>query len=204
MTGVFVGAYYEVYDGVVKKYYYAGDVRVAGEQRRDAVLLVDRPSWFHRHDDGCRAATGLFRTELRYYPYGAVRYNPGGQITTFRFTGQRWDSGTAIYFYDSRWYDPVVGRFLQADTIVPEPGDPQSLNRYSYTLNNPLRFVDSTGHAEQCPDGDICGSIIYSITPRPASEPNWVYLIGNDPSQMHISPAGLEFTAVGGDTERTA
>jgi len=40
----------------------------------------------------------------------------------------------------------VIGRFLQPDTIVPEPANPQSLNRYSYVYNNPLRYTDPTGH----------------------------------------------------------
>jgi len=35
----------------------------------------------------------------------------------------------------------------QPDTIVPEPGNPQALNRYSYVLNNPLRYNDPSGHA---------------------------------------------------------
>jgi hypothetical protein len=39
-----------------------------------------------------------------------------------------------------------VGRFIQADTIVPSPGNPQHFNRYSYVLNNPLGFVDPTGY----------------------------------------------------------
>ncbi|MFZ2617752.1 MAG: RHS repeat-associated core domain-containing protein, partial [Anaerolineae bacterium] len=69
------------------------------------------------------------------------------QVTTYRFTGQRWDSGTALYFYQSRWYDPLIGRFLAADTIVPQPQNPQNLNRYSYVGNQPLRFVDPSGHA---------------------------------------------------------
>jgi len=37
-------------------------------------------------------------------------------------------------------------RFVQADTIVPQPGNPQSLNRYAYTLNNPLKYTDPSGH----------------------------------------------------------
>ena len=77
-------------------------------------------------------------TELRYYPYGSTRYNTNNQLTTYRFTGQRWDSGTALYFYQSRWYDPIIGRFLAADTIVPQPQNPQNLNRYSYVGNQPL------------------------------------------------------------------
>jgi len=39
-----------------------------------------------------------------------------------------------------------IGRFISADTIIPEPGNPQALNRYSYVLNNPIRYNDPTGH----------------------------------------------------------
>jgi len=49
---------------------------------------------------------------------------------------------------NARYYLPGIGRFVSADTIVPNPADPQSFNRYSYGLNNPLRYVDPTGH---CP-----------------------------------------------------
>jgi len=51
----------------------------------------------------------------------------------------------AVRPFDSRWFDPLVGRFMQADTIVPQPGNPQALNRYSYVLGNPLRYTDPTG-----------------------------------------------------------
>ncbi|MGC9397236.1 MAG: RHS repeat-associated core domain-containing protein [Anaerolineae bacterium] len=54
-----------------------------------------------------------------------------------------------LYFYNARYYDPALGRFIQADTIVPSPANPQSLNRYAYTLNNPLRYTDPTGHIEE-------------------------------------------------------
>jgi RHS repeat-associated protein len=39
----------------------------------------------------------------------------------------------------ARFYDPLLGRFMAADSIVPNPADPQSLNRYSYVLGNPVR-----------------------------------------------------------------
>jgi len=48
--------------------------------------------------------------------------------------------------YGARFYSPRLGRFISADTVVPEPGEPQALNRYAYATNNPLRFVDPTGH----------------------------------------------------------
>jgi hypothetical protein len=47
----------------------------------------------------------------------------------------------------------MLGRFVSADTVVPEAGNPQALNRYAYTLGNPLRFTDPSGH--QCAEGDM-------------------------------------------------
>jgi len=81
-----------------------------------------------------------------YYPYGDQRHATGTLPTNYRFTGQQWQGTIALYDYGARFYDPVLGRFVSADSIVPEPGNPQALNRFSYVLNNPLRYVDSTGH----------------------------------------------------------
>jgi RHS repeat-associated protein len=53
---------------------------------------------------------------------------------------------TGLYFYNARYYDAEIGRFISADTIVPDPSNPQTLNRYSYCLNNPLRYIDPSGH----------------------------------------------------------
>jgi RHS repeat-associated protein len=66
--------------------------------------------------------------------------------TDRRFTGQRWEASLGLYDYKARFYDPTLGRFLQPDPIVPEPGNPQALNRYAYVYNNPLRYTDPTGH----------------------------------------------------------
>jgi len=48
---------------------------------------------------------------------------------------------------NARYYDPELGRFIQADTTIPDLSNPQSYNRYSYCVNNPLRYTDPTGHA---------------------------------------------------------
>jgi hypothetical protein len=47
-------------------------------------------------------------------------------------------------FYNARWYNPALGRFAQADTIV--PGGVQGLDRYAYSNNNPVRYTDPSGH----------------------------------------------------------
>jgi RHS repeat-associated protein len=54
--------------------------------------------------------------------------------------------GFGLMFYQSRFYDPQVGRFVQADTVV--PGDIQGLDRYAYVLNNPIVYTDPSGHAQ--------------------------------------------------------
>jgi RHS repeat-associated protein len=60
-------------------------------------------------------------------------------------------SGFGLMFYQSRWYDPSLGRMAQADTIV--PGGVQGLDRYAYVNNSPLNYVDPSGHFGQCHDG---------------------------------------------------
>jgi RHS repeat-associated protein len=95
--------------------------------------------------------------ELRYKPWGEARYTYNTTPTSYQFTGQRNDSYIGLYFYNARYYDPSLGRFLQADTIVPSPANPQTLNRYTYTRNNPIKYNDPTGHDVGC-GGYDCGS----------------------------------------------
>jgi hypothetical protein len=51
--------------------------------------------------------------------------------------------------FGARFYHPYLNRMIQPDTIVPEPGNPQALNRYAFVYNNPLRYTDPSGHAPQ-------------------------------------------------------
>jgi RHS repeat-associated protein len=76
--------------------------------------------------------------------------------TDKKFTGQRLD-GTGLYYYGARYYDANIGRFISADTIVPNPANPQCFNRYSYCLNNPLKYTDPTGHWSW---GDVWGWVV--------------------------------------------
>jgi RHS repeat-associated protein len=53
---------------------------------------------------------------------------------------------TGLYYYGARYYDAEIGRFISADSIVPDPMNPQAFNRYSYVLNNPVKYTDPTGY----------------------------------------------------------
>jgi RHS repeat-associated protein len=98
-------------------------------------------------------AAGAKLSDERYLPYGATR--SGGVATDYQFTGQKLDTGTGLYYYGARYYDPVVGRFISADTVVPGAGNPQALNRYAYTMNNPVRYTDPSGHMADQGGADI-------------------------------------------------
>jgi hypothetical protein len=50
----------------------------------------------------------------------------------------------------ARWYDPTIGLWTQPDTIVPNPMDPLSLNRFAFVEGNPLKFSDPSGHCPWC------------------------------------------------------
>jgi RHS repeat-associated protein len=90
--------------------------------------------------------TGTVISDERYTPWGTARDMSQQAAVPYRYTGQREEAALGLYDYGARWYDPSIGRFIQADTIVPEPANPQNLNRYSYALNNPLKYTDPTGY----------------------------------------------------------
>jgi RHS repeat-associated protein len=89
-------------------------------------------------------ASGNRIGELRYTPYGVTRYEWGNTPTNRRYTGQRWE-GFGLYDYGARMYSPSWARFVSADVVVAAPGKPQSLNRYAYVYNSPLRYTDPSG-----------------------------------------------------------
>ncbi len=82
-----------------------------------------------------------------YDPYGEVLETtlPDG-LTDRLFTGYRWDDTIGLYDANARFYDPFTGNFTQPDSLVPEPYNPISLNRYAYVYNSPVNYTDSSGH----------------------------------------------------------
>jgi RHS repeat-associated protein len=85
-----------------------------------------------------------------YGPYGNKRYAAGSVGTDKGFTGQYNDSLSGLDYYNARYYDPVVGLFLAADTVQ---GNLQGMDPYAYVGNNPETRTDPTGHAAPDPGG---------------------------------------------------
>jgi RHS repeat-associated protein len=86
-----------------------------------------------------------------YKPYGDqfnwTGPNSGPRELLLTFDSHRYDDATGLYYFGARHYDPQLGRFLTADTEVPDPMNPKSLHRYAFGGGNPIRYVDPTGHA---------------------------------------------------------
>jgi len=95
-------------------------------------------------------SSGSKVAELRYKAWGETRYTWGTTPTTYRYTGQRQEGSLGLYQMGARWVDPALARWLSADTLVPEAGNPQALNRYAYVTNNPLKYTDPSGHCPLC------------------------------------------------------
>ena len=83
-----------------------------------------------------------------YSAFGQSRYTQSSTVfkVSRRYTSQVFDDATGLYYYNFRYYDPLLARFTQPDDIIPNFADPQSYNRYSYCVNNPLRYTDPSGH----------------------------------------------------------
>jgi RHS repeat-associated protein len=88
-----------------------------------------------------------------YDPFGsfaptAPTTNPA--ITNHGFTGHRHNNtgsnDLGLIYMNARYYLPEVGRFISPDSLVPDPQNPQSFNRYVYAANNPVKYSDPTGH----------------------------------------------------------
>jgi len=86
----------------------------------------------------------------RYKPFGeAVVLTDSADVRT-RYTGE-WLDPTGLYYLRARMYDPETGRFLSQDPVLGSLSMPQTLNRYAYVVNNPLKYVDPMGTSHDVP-----------------------------------------------------
>jgi RHS repeat-associated protein len=140
-----------------RKYYYAGGQRIAMRESGTLHYLFSD----HLGSTGVsyRVWDGQTVRQL-YKPWGEARYTSGSLPTKYTFTGQYSNVNEfGLLFFNARWVDPALGRFAQADSMVPNPGNPLDWDRYSYVRNNPLRYVDPSGHfCEMVGSNEICSA----------------------------------------------
>ena len=66
-----------------------------------------------------------------------------------KFTSKERDAETGLDYFGARYMSSAPGRFMSPDVAGPDLTNPQTLNKYRYALNNPLRYADRNGLYEQ-------------------------------------------------------
>ena len=69
-----------------------------------------------------------------------------GRLNPFRYRGYVYDEETGFYLTGTRYYDPVIGRFINADAAIGQIGNVQGTNMFAYCFNNPVNMSDPTGN----------------------------------------------------------
>ncbi len=144
-TTTYIGKLYVCEGTSCAKMIFAGGSRIAMKQ-----VTSGSTSYFHADHLGSTSVltngSGTVEEDLVYYPYGETFTNTGSADVAYKYTGKERDISTDLYFYEARYYDAALGRFISGDTIVPSASVPQTLNRYAYANNNPILYTDPSGH----------------------------------------------------------
>ncbi len=203
VTTVFIGGYYEWNSNGTTKYYGLGaSVSAMRKESGGSVTLY----WMLGDHLGSVSLI-LTGSGNQINPLEKVTYTPWGSIlsgsitlTMKGFTGQYREDSLGLYFYNARWVDVSLGRFVQADSIVPNGFWPLSFDRYAYVLDNPVNLVDPSGHAT-CDEEGNCwerGKHVSCGTWGPYCKPPWRQnsLEMKMPNKWEISQEGLDFIKI--------
>ena len=158
-------------DGVTTEFIYAGDI-LAGQKTGDNILMwiydnngsyigftyngVEYYYVYNLQGDvvAITDSTGAIVAKYEYDTWGEVQYeaNYNGTvniavINPIRYRGYYYDSERGLYYLNSRYYDPFMCRFLNADGYVTTGQGVTSFNMFAYCGSNPVNRVDPTGQS---------------------------------------------------------
>ncbi|WP_207797672.1 RHS repeat domain-containing protein, partial [Leptospira haakeii] len=123
---------------------YLNGVRIAAitEDGRAAFYLADQvDSVSTVLDDNAHTLS-----RMQYEPYGDTFVQRGNLAFSPKYNSQELDKESGFYFYNARYYDASIARFVTADTIIDGEFNTQGWNRFSYVKGNPILYKDPTGH----------------------------------------------------------
>jgi len=121
-------------------YYYADNILIAEKD------ILGKKKYYHPDHLGSTSlitnSTGQIIEETFYLPFGDVL--EGGDESRYGYNSKEKD-GTGLNYYGARYYKSTQGQFVQADSIIMNIYEPQTLNHYTYVLNNPYKYIDPNG-----------------------------------------------------------
>ena len=102
-------------------------------QQGDVIRIVD--------------ANGVTKAQYQYNAWGKILSATGdmADINPLRYRGYYYDTETGFYYLQSRYYDPTIGRFINADVFTSTGQGFIGSNMFAYCLNNPVTNADETG-----------------------------------------------------------
>ncbi|MFQ5963836.1 MAG: RHS repeat-associated core domain-containing protein [Candidatus Scalinduaceae bacterium] len=114
------------------------------------MMTRDERSYFYHTDDLGSVARltdqeGVTAATYDYDAFGILKSQSFVLENPFTYTGRELDTSTALYYYRARYYEPDLGRFYTPDLVPGKIHEPQSLNPYTYVLNNPVNLTDPMG-----------------------------------------------------------
>ena len=112
--------------------------------------------------------------------------NTIGAANPFRYRGYYYDTETGFYYLNTRYYDPLVGRFLNADYLISTYSGIEGLNLFTYCLNNPINMCDNLCNSPQTLTSglsDLAQRVLAAAASANATSPNAITL--PDPTGVH-------------------
>jgi RHS repeat-associated protein len=205
-TTIYLGESYEVRSGgEITKYVFLNSLRVA-EHRNEPTGSQFFYFYHTDHLTSTNLMTDINGQKVCYFeyePYGKTsRADIAPQLgeanaTRYKFTNQEEDPEIELYYYNARYYDPELGRFIQADPYIQNLYDPQSLNRYSYVRNNPINLIDPSGNFIWAIIGAILKAVITAAVAGAITNIAIQALSGNIHSIKDVARAGATGAAFG-------
>lgn len=180
-TTIYPSSLYEMSGTTTTKHIYAGDMLIATIEED-----TPAPKIYYNHLDHLNSTNivtgedGYVNQLLAYYPFGDTRIDNQYDVInqSNRFTGHDYDSETELSYMGARYYNGEVGRFTAQDPVFLSVGNvsqlkvkadisfdtylksPQTHNSYSYTANNPIKYVDKNGEFLHIAVGALGGGLI--------------------------------------------
>ena len=112
---------------------------------------TDKLSYFmyNGHGDVVQTVSedGVIENQYDYDIFGNPTLTVESYNCSIRYAGEFYDAETGLYYLRARYYDPYIGRFISEDSYWGEDSNPLSLNLYTYTHNDPIQFIDPSGHS---------------------------------------------------------
>lgn len=151
VTRQYTDVLYEQTNGHVETYHTYGNQRISSNRIQDAATKCQSSvTGYYQYDNtsvtSASNEAGMVTGVYQYTPYGGVTLGGGEYENFYAYNGENYNPGTGLEYLCSRYYDTSKGRFITEDTYLGDIYDPLTLNRYAYAKNNPVNYIDPSGH----------------------------------------------------------